>query len=93
MQTVERLRTEQLERLRAEHGTDGIIRLLAYTEDDSAWGAFLSFRLNEREYSLIAHRASEIEKRHTSGFAELRRVVTIDRDIYNASRADAGSCP
>lgn len=63
MQTVERLRTEQLERLRAEHGTDGIISLLAYMEDDSAWGVFLSSRLNEREYSLVAHRASEIEKK------------------------------
>ena len=32
--TEKRLRTEQLERLRAEHGTDGIISLLAYMEDE-----------------------------------------------------------
>ena len=81
MQTVERLRTEQLERLRAEHGTDGIISLLAYMEDDSAWGVFLSSRLNEREYSLVAHRTSEIgEKDILAGLlscGELSRATEI----------------
>ena len=60
MQTVERLRTEQFEKLRAEHGINGILKLLAYMDDDSAWGVFLSSSLNEYEYSLIAHRAMEI---------------------------------
>ena len=62
MQIVERLRTEQFERIRAEHGIDGILKLLAYMEDDSAWGAFLSSHLNGQEYSLFTHKANEIGK-------------------------------
>ena len=31
-------------------------------EDDSAWGTFLSSRLNEHEYLLFTHKANEIGK-------------------------------
>lgn len=62
MRAVEQSRINQFERLRAENGTAGILKLLAYMEDDSAWGAFLSSHLNEREYSLFTHKANAIGK-------------------------------